>query len=983
MGPDNKMSPEQLNKFTKNLDKAIQGHYKQVIKEALAGEAEISNKRLSYLETYFDSYSKGLNSISKKQDELFRSTKQLLSEFSKEMTRNLEKATKADKAPSGRAKGEKNTNQNTSKGKSANTALPEDVHKALQSVVEIEGTKFAKQLVNTFKQTLENEAKNNDYFKDFTSKPVASVSRYQTPEIPPNANSAAESQLTAKDLAKLLADDDQTQVLEPDKAAFSHFLEELKKSLGINNKEPDASNENKEEKPLSIESLLEDMKKAEEDAAEAERRSAEKELMDRMAKDKAQWEAEARQAAGGELTDQDSAKIMADLASKYSDPEKLMKEIIGEQREATAKKAADAEKKEAKDLKDANKNLIKEYASLNPKSGTKEEREEKEARRKELVEKYAEDNKLSLEDAEKEVAAEAKKQKQQESVDKAVKAIHDFAVKLESLTDTISEYRGKIDTRLQGSTNKQNDGSYWEQLSKDMMRVGAITPYFKQEKFAENIASLVDTGIAFDLKQRAFLMTIQEKIATTFNVADGTLLRLVRIQQEDSTAGRLGMESALTAFLNNMYENTEYLKTVASGIRTSLEEMEALTTGTMATEIEYQVQKWMGSLYSVGMSQTAVDSIAKTLGQLGAGQIEGLTGGDGTSNLLVMAANDAGLSIADILVEGLDASKTNDLMQAMVNYLADIADSSKDNRVVQQQLAGVFGVKASDLKAATNLTSKNSVKNIYGSSLSYNDMLGQLYSMASTMNQRTSISEMIQNIWSNFNYTLATGVANMPVANLVYKLASLLDSTVGGIDIPKPLVMGNGVTWQFTIADAMRIGAMGAGLLGSVGDLISGLSRSFNGSKMLETMGISAGSGLSVTPRGSGTSLGAVGGGGLTTSGSGYVGNNNSSDVEKASMQEASDTQKQTMVEAKEEEESNQLDSINVTTVKIYELLDKVVRGENTFRVSVANYGLSSLFGGFSGAGGTESNAGFSAGSKVNGTIDKSGGQLLGWGTSL
>ena len=981
MGPDNKMSPEQLNKFTKNLDKAIQGHYKQVIKEALAGEAEISNKRLSYLETYFDSYSKGLNSISKKQDELFRSTKQLLSEFSKEMTRNLEKATKADKAPSGRAKGEKNINQNTSKGKSANTALPEDVHKALQSVVEIEGTKFAKQLVNTFKQTLENEAKNNDYFKGFTSKPVASVSRYQTPEIPPNANSAAESQLTAEDLAKLLADEDQAQVLEPDKAAFSQlikdFFEELKKIM-------DNSAEGKtEEKPFSVENALEDMVQADKDAADAERREAEKELRNRMAKDKAQWEKEAKQAADGELTDQASAKIMADLASKYSDPEKLMKEIISEQREADAKKAAKAADKEAKDLKDSNKNLINEYASLNPKSGTKEEREEKEARRKELVEKYAEDNKLSLEDAEKEVAAEAKKQKQQESVDKAVKAIHDFAVKLESLTDTISEYRGKIDTRLQGSTNKQNDGSYWEQLSKDMMRVGAITPYFKQEKFAENIASLVETGIAFDLKQRAFLMTIQEKIATTFEVADGTLLRLVRIQQEDSTAGRLGMESALTAFLNNMYENTEYLKTVASGIRTSLEEMEALTTGTMATEIEYQVQKWMGSLYSVGMSQTAVDSIAKTLGQLGAGQIEGLTGGDGTSNLLVMAANDAGLSIADILVEGLDASKTNDLMQAMVNYLADIADSSKDNRVVQQQLAGVFGVKASDLKAATNLTSKNSIKNIYGSSLSYNDMLGQLYSMASTMNQRTSISEMIQNIWSNFNYTLATGVANMPVANLVYKLASLLDSTVGGIDIPKPLVMGNGVTWQFTIADAMRIGAMGAGLLGGIGDLISGLGSSFSGSSMLETMGISAGSGLSVTPRGSGTSLGAVGGGGLTTSGSGYVGNNNSSDVEKASMQEASDTQKQTMVEAKEEEESNQLDSINVTTVKIYELLDKVVRGENTFRVSVANYGLSSLFGGFSGAGGTESNAGFSAGSKVNGTIDKSGGQLLGWGTSL
>ena len=91
--------------------------------------------------------------------------------------------------------------------------------------------------------------------------------------------------------------------------------------------------------------------------------------------------------------------------------------------------------------------------------------------------------------------------------------------------------------------------------------------------------------------QRAFLQTISDKIANTFNAADGTLLRLIRIQQQDSTAGRLGMESALNAFLNNMYETSEYLNGIAESVRGSLEEAQALMGAAQATELEWQVQK--------------------------------------------------------------------------------------------------------------------------------------------------------------------------------------------------------------------------------------------------------------------------------------------------------------------------------------------------------------------------------------------------------
>ena len=128
-------------------------------------------------------------------------------------------------------------------------------------------------------------------------------------------------------------------------------------------------------------------------------------------------------------------------------------------------------------------------------------------------------------------------------------------------------------------------------MSTDIRNVAGISPLIKQESVVSNLEKLVGQGISFDVEQRAFLETIKDKIATTFEAADGTLLRLVRIQQQDTTAARLGMESALTSFLNNMYETTEYMQSVAKSVRTSLKEAEALMGSKSAAAFEYQVQK--------------------------------------------------------------------------------------------------------------------------------------------------------------------------------------------------------------------------------------------------------------------------------------------------------------------------------------------------------------------------------------------------------
>ena len=274
-----------------------------------------------------------------------------------------------------------------------------------------------------------------------------------------------------------------------------------------------------------------------------------------------------------------------------------------------------------------------------------------------------------------------------------------------------------------------------------------VSPYIKQSDIVNKAKELINSGIAFDVEQRAFLATISDKIATTFDANDGTLRRLIRLQQQDSTAARLGMESAMNAFLNNMYENTEYLGSLSSSVRGQLEEAQALMSTEQAVELEFQVQKWLGSMYSVGVSDSTVNKLATAIGQLASGDISGITSG-GANNLLIMAANEAGISLEGILKNGLDASQTNILLQAMVNYLANIYNETKGSKVLQQQFANIYNLSASDLKAVTNLANDNNqtIKTIANNNLTFSTAYTQLQNMANTMYQRMSLGSMMGNV---------------------------------------------------------------------------------------------------------------------------------------------------------------------------------------------------------------------------------------------
>ena len=509
-------------------------------------------------------------------------------------------------------------------------------------------------------------------------------------------------------------------------------------------------------------------------------------------------------------------------------------------------------------------------------------------------------------------------------------ALSNFAKQLETKIDDIASKKSAVDTRLQGSDNARRAGSYWDQMTRDITGIAGVSPLIKQSAVADRVSSLVSQGIAFNVEQRAVLDVVKDKIATTFEAANGTLLRLVKIQQQDTTAGRLGMESALTAFLNNMYETTEYMQSIAGSVKSSLEEAMSLMTGENAVSFEYQIQKWLGSLSSVGMSDSAVQGLAGILGQVAAGKLDGITSG-GQGNLVIMAANQAGLNMSDILNKGLDETTTNSLMNAMVDYLAKIYGDAGNSKVIQQQLANVYGLSASDLKAAVNLSKSRAV--VARDGLDYSSAMGRLYSMAGSMGSRTSLGEQMSNMWENIQYSMAAGIANNPVTYGLYKMSGLLKDTTGGIDFGLPMVMGNGLPITFNVADLMRTGALAGGVMSSIGAMFGG-GGGLTGKSILKGIGLKEGAGASVVTRGTGLGLATTGGATVSESGS-MVGNSNSDDMTNKTMTDQTDSAKQDTASAVDESDETKLKDVDNHIVTIIEVLRSISNGDSILKVAV------------------------------------------------
>ena len=534
---------------------------------------------------------------------------------------------------------------------------------------------------------------------------------------------------------------------------------------------------------------------------------------------------------------------------------------------------------------------------------------------KTLDDQYLRNRKEESKEAKERWAAELKERYKLSNV------LSDLSTKLTTYIQQTASYQAKINTRLYGSNTN------WDNIQSRLMTVSGMSPYVSTSKLMENTWNLVNSGIAYNLEQRAFLETISENIASTFDAANSALLRIVRVQQDDSTAARLGLEAYLNEFLNNMFLNTEYLTTQFDVVTENLLEASSTMSKQSSVAFEYEVQKWLGALYSVGVSGSTIANISSAIGALGSGNISALSSNEAMQNLIAMAATRSGNSLADLFTNGLDASKVNSLLEAMVGYLQEI--SSTDNLVVRSQYAELFGVTASDLVAVQNLSSV--MKNISDNALSYSGALSNLEMQAGLVSGRLTAGEKINTLLDNFAYLSASEIATNPTLNAIWSITSMINSLTGGIPLPSILVAGTGVDPNTTVENLIRGGIIGASTLGGISQVLQEMSGGLGVVESMKYLDIFNEANLNtlLSSRGlrSITSGGRRATGGRTTSGYTYVGNTSGSDIYNQTMADAEAEMDKKLADAQAESTEKTLTDIHEFLANKLDIkLDTIIR---------------------------------------------------------
>lgn len=406
-----------------------------------------------------------------------------------------------------------------------------------------------------------------------------------------------------------------------------------------------------------------------------------------------------------------------------------------------------------------------------------------------------------------------------EGVSKGIKAIGGSVKEYLSI---YTNYMASINARIQGAGSNFNFTTINDILSRNT----SFNPFIKYTDTISHLNKLVELGIADNLVQRTFLDTIAENIAKTFDAAESSLLKIVRIQQRDSTAARLGMESELTQVFNYYFSDTSYLNTTFDSVQDALIDLSAQLDDRTAVEFEYIVQKWLGSLGSVGVSENVLTNIAQGISYLGTGNVNALSGNQQLQNLLVMASNRAGLDYSGMLTEGINTSQVNALLASVIQYIQEIASSN--NNVVKQQYAQLFGLSIADMRAFQNINDEV-LSSLIKNGMTYSDTLNELNNQIGQLGSRLHLSTMIDNVLNNAMAATSAGVLNSPAAYGIWKAADMLESLTGGIQLPFISALGSGLDLNMSLEGLIKGGVVG---IGAIGALVSGIENIANGGGM-------------------------------------------------------------------------------------------------------------------------------------------------------
>lgn len=596
-----------------------------------------------------------------------------------------------------------------------------------------------------------------------------------------------------------------------------------------------------------------------------------------------------------------NADIGGNVKKSISFQEKLSMEA--EKRLAKYKEKLSDEfySKEFKKREEATKKYLKKEKQL-------EQENAELLRKEEFLERLDEEKRFQRKkkEIEKEYREAQKSETRKWLEDTAGKMAKAFTNAAEKGFEAYTKYYSTFSARLQNSALNVSDIYRTAQNA-------SISPYVKITSLLESTNALLTAGITNNLTQRAFLDAISDKIATTFSATQDSLIEITRIQKQDTTASRLGLEAYLTRMFNSYFGDTSYLAQQFDAVQGILIGTSAQLGAQQSIAFEYQVQKWLGALGASGVSGATLQQIAQGINYLGTGNITALSGNQSLQNLLLMGATRGGVSYTDVLTQGMTATDANKILYGIVDYIRSISG----NNVVRAQYAELFGISLTDMKVISDMTA-STIRDLTKSAMTYSDTLDELDYQLSQVSSRMHLSEKIENVMENILVSTGMEVASNAALYGTYRAAQMLEGVTGGIPIPTPFVNVG------TFEQAIKTGIMGIGLLGP---LMGGLNALQNGGSLNYRS-------YAIDTSGRETGFRQVGRGQLlgTTSGTTFMYNETKSGTQQAIYDE----------QQQEAERISGEDSANDTLAILRAIRDYLQGGSISWplHVQMENYGL-------------------------------------------
>ena len=348
---------------------------------------------------------------------------------------------------------------------------------------------------------------------------------------------------------------------------------------------------------------------------------------------------------------------------------------------------------------------------------------------------------------------------------------------VDTAVDVYADSMGKVNARLYGDVDKTN----FKTLIDSMRTTVGSSMVVNQSSMIKNLVDLTQKGIDYNLEQRALLATLSSDLVPTFEVMNDNLERMIRLQQSDTTLAQMGAEAMLQEMLNGVFKDSSYLNNTYDSVYSAISDALSLQIDTdQSTQFGYAVQKWLGGLYSVGLSGEAVSSLANAINLLATGNI-GKLNDSSAQTLLSMAATRAGMSYTSLLTEGMTADDTNKLMKSIVEYLQDIATNTSSN-VMKSQWGDILNIQMSDWRAIQNLT-ESDISNLFNSVVTQETAQTKISNIIETelAGNRIHISEMVNNAIDNTMMSFGLGIADSTDKYVKWKLMNVAGNLATGL----------------------------------------------------------------------------------------------------------------------------------------------------------------------------------------------------------